>query len=117
VLPLRNGAGRGGFDAALSDLAVHHGKGIADSTAKLIGYPVGAGGKRLGIEPRPAVLLAAALAIAVGVGMIPGGLRRRLRRRPQKHAPRRSDPIDTHARVRSTTENAAGEPATRNGGA
>jgi hypothetical protein len=77
--------GQSTFDAVLADLAAHTDRATARTTAKYMEYPsghldlAGAGWPR-----RPTGLLALALLLAVGVGLLPHMVRpaiRRVRRR------------------------------------
>jgi putative intracellular protease/amidase len=96
VSPLRTPSGQGGFDAALADLASHGGTGIADSTAKMIDYPTRlADGEQLWVEPRTAILLILAVAVAVLAGLTPRWVRARLRRRREGGAAEAAAPTVT----------------------
>lgn len=73
---LRTAAGRGGFDAALTDLAEHNGQAVASSTAKLIDYPTVPADLAAGpTPPRTFALLAVALVLAALAALLPRALR------------------------------------------
>ena len=77
----------GGFTAALENLAAHTSSATASSTAKMVGYPTAglyAGHRRH--FPRPIVLGLAGLALAVLVGLAPGRVLQRRRRRGARSA-------------------------------
>ncbi len=79
---------RGGFTAALQNLADHTDGATASATAKMIGYPTT--GLRLGDEHwswRAVILAVGALLLAVLVGLTPVFLVRRRRRRQLDGAP------------------------------
>jgi putative intracellular protease/amidase len=84
VSPLRSAAGRGGFDAALEDLAVHADAATARATAKMIDYPVGRLSLAGGFDGRAPLLLAVALVLATGAGFIPSAIRALRRHRSRQ---------------------------------
>jgi putative intracellular protease/amidase len=79
--------GVGGFSAALQNLADHTDAATTSATAKMIGYPTT--DLNLGKQHRswrPVLLAIAGVALAVVVGLAPGSLARRRRRRSVRRA-------------------------------
>ena len=84
--PLNRSAAENGFDGALQQLANATDSGTAVSAAKMIDYPTDhltLASPR--VSWRAPLLLAAAVLVAVGAGLLPGAIRR--------HRSRRADPI------------------------
>jgi hypothetical protein len=88
VEPLHGPAGELGFDAALQDLAAHAGRSIALTAAKMLDYPAPElPDNSPAFSWRAPALLALSVLLAVGVGLLPTALRRRVRRQRAPRTP------------------------------
>lgn len=80
IVPGGRAPGESAFEPVLRDIARQAGEQVAHTAAKYIEYPVGELPPGGGLPPRLVLLGAAAVVVAVAVGMAPWAVRRGLRR-------------------------------------
>jgi hypothetical protein len=84
VAPGAQSEGESAFEPVLRDIARSAGEPLARTAAKYIEYPVGALPTSGALPARLVVLGVAAVVLAVGIGMVPWGVRRLVRRRRRR---------------------------------